>query len=213
MEKLEKKRNSRKLLVESRRKNKVISEYVKVKYPEVFVEASECYKKLDELYPERRDLCKAVEFILATTGTLTNNQYYYNKRLQRKTVEKAAKTTPTTPTNPEMVLQIPLLPVETVNAQATLDIPGAAEVITEVQEDPVLRAVFEERTAQKTPQVEGAAWQSPVQQFNEPLQVEDTTYQRLVQELLNDPILQDAFDDIEINDPSPLENELMNVGV
>ena len=211
MDRLQQKRSARKLLVQSKRKDKLISAYIQAKHPEIYAEATAFYQNLDALYPTKRDLCKTVEFLRITTGASNYHSYYYQRKLEKKQSEKKAAET----TTPEMVLQIPLLTQETVQAQTTLDIPGAADVITEVQQDHALRDVFKEMTTHETVQREDPSCQSLVQDQNEAekLQIETTSYQSLVQELLNDPMLQDAFEDIELNDPSPLENELINMGM
>ena len=200
MDRLQQKRHARKLLVQSKRKDKLISGYIKSKHPEIYAEAIECYETLNALYPKKRDLCKTVEYLRMTTGAVNYNQYYYHRKVEKNQLEKAVETTP------EMELRIPLLTHETLQAQATLDIPGAADVITEVNQDQALRAVFNEMTTTETTQTT-----TTHEAVSDSVQLEDQTYQGLVDELVNDPFLQDAFQDIEFNDPTPLEIELNNM--
>ena len=44
------------------RKSKLVSDYIKTKYPAIYHEASEFYNDLVKHYPEKRDLAKTIEY-------------------------------------------------------------------------------------------------------------------------------------------------------
>ena len=206
MDPRERKRQTRKVLCEAKRKDRLISGYVKCKYPEVYAEALECYESLNAVYPTKRDLSKTVEYLQLTTGAVSYTKYYNDRKAQKKRQEKQTETTAerqekqTETTTKEMALRIPLLPPETVQSQETLDIPGANNVTNEIMQDPELRSVFQDMTTTDTA-------------LPDSLEVKDQTYQDLVQELVKDPMLVDVFEDIHFDDPTPLEMELSDIGL
>ena len=141
MDRNERKKQTRKTLCQANRQDRLISGYVKFKYPEVYAEALACYQSLDALYPNKRDLSKTIEYIQLTTGAVSYTQYYNDRKAQKKQQEKPSKTTTT-----DMALRIELLSPETVASQATLDIPESNDVLTEIMQDQDLRVVFDDIT-------------------------------------------------------------------
>ena len=209
--KQQRKNQARKCLVHTRRKDRLISEYIRHKYPEIYNEAVDTHEKLDAMYPQKRDLTKSMEFMQMTNGVLTYNQYYYHRKTPKARVEKLSK----------MGLTIPLMSASDVQEQATLEIPGAADVIVEVCQDPNLREVFREMTCEPdNVQHEGPpnntqheAVQHEVASDNvqqEVVVATTETYKSMVDDLVNDPELASVFDDFDFSLLSPLETELNN---
>ena len=207
MDRLARKRETRKELVNAKRKARLISGYVKFKYPEVYADALNLYEFLNGAYPNKRDLTKTVEYLQITTGAVSYTKFYNDRKAQKKHQEKQT----------EMELRIPLLTRETVQSQTTLDIPGATDVVTEIMEDEPLRVVFNQITTETTTETTTTETTIHEGETNTAspgiVQLDDTTYKSLVEDLVNDPMLGDAFEDIDLNDPSPLEIELSNFGM
>ena len=81
------------------RKNRVTQGYIEKKYPEIYQEALEFYRFLDEKYPGKKDLRRTNEFEWVKTGISgqTARKYYTRKKT----------TTTTTTVDDRMELIIP----------------------------------------------------------------------------------------------------------
>ena len=150
MERKEQKRVTRKQRSINNRHDKLISQYVRFKYPEVYADAEACYTRLNARYPDKRDLSKTIEYVQLTTGAITYSQYYNHRKQEKKSRNKgetAGETEEKTTTGQDvvtdnMVLQIPLLHSDTVANNLSLNIPQHEEVMVEIMNDSVLHAVF-----------------------------------------------------------------------
>ena len=156
------KRITRKSLSIKTRRDRFISGYVKQKYPEAYMEAEEFYSKIDRIYPNKRDLCKTIEFLRITTGIKNINEYYHRNRLPK--VRRKNHTVD------NMVLEIPLLSHNTLTSNRTeevnvhvnespLVLPDGLyeDLVPEIRKDPDLHAIFNDMNIsqdENTPEVE-----------------------------------------------------------
>ena len=63
------------------RMNRVISGYVETKHPDIFAKAKAFYTKLDQIYPNKKDLRKTYEYCIFETGS-KDNKYRYQRNFQ-----------------------------------------------------------------------------------------------------------------------------------
>ena len=244
--KRERKRITRKELSKTNRHDRLLANYVKFKYPDVYEDAEACYQQLNAKYPDKRDLSKTLEYVQLTTGATSYTQYYNYRKLEKKTQEKsktASKTTTTTgkhvntDNTDSMVLQIPLLSPETVASNVSLDIPEYNEVMTEIMQDPNLRAIFNNLTTTpdgetsdtsaptdgetsdtSAPETNTSADTSPPESLEQVVQniphqtpPQGQSFQDLVDDLVSDPQLDQVFNDMDDDMQSPLERELTDI--
>ena len=255
MERKERKRFTRKQLTISNRHNKLISQYVSFKHPDIYKDAEAFYKMLNHKYPEKRDLCKTIEYLELTTGAITYHQYYSHRKQDKRARDKretasettttgqhvdsmasettttgqhvdsmasettttgqhvdsmASETTTTGQHVDSMVLQIPLLSSQSVANNMSLDIPQYEDVMTEINNDSDLRAVFNNcTTTMDTSASESNTSASESNTMQSFLGVIEQDLQDFVEELVNDPQLNQVFDDME----TTLENELLDMGL
>ena len=224
MDRVERKKHTRRQLSKKIRHDRLISQYVHFKYPEVYAEANNYYNQLEAKHPNKRDLCKTLEFIQLTTGAGTYSEFYHHKRQKNKKGE----TTKKQHTFPDkMVLEIPLIDSNTVtNETLSLNIPEYEELMQEIRNDPDLYAIVNNFT---TPGDEitdmSGAQNLEVQHTGESfLGVPNKVYEELIHELNQDPELAKIFEDIEYNEQTledidieyseqtPLEKELLELG-
>ena len=152
MDRSERKRLTRKNLSLKARLDRFISGYIEVKHPQTYNEAKEYYEKLDSVYPNKRDLCKTVEFLYATTGVTSFTEYYRQKRL-----DKGKKQTEKKSIVDNMVLRIPLFDATDKNIvgnipdqqkvnvhEESLTIPDDVyeNLVQELRKDPDLYNIF-----------------------------------------------------------------------
>ena len=153
------KRESHHVLLQKRRDNSFIAEYVKRNHPETYTKAESFLNKLREQYPHKRDYTKTHEFLTCTTEYVDYKQYYNRKRMKHLNNATASSTTSSTAssttsstasstTSADMVLTIPLIPKPVV-AENTAPLQVVSPeinqaLITEILNDPQLHAIFTE---------------------------------------------------------------------
>ena len=159
MERIERKKLTRRKLCLKARQDRFVSGYVKHKHPQVYSQANEWYKQLDEMYPDKRDLCKTLEFLRMTTGVKTYTEYYHlnrpNRKRKNETVEKSSKkqAQEKNSISDNMMLKIPLMKMSesilqrasTINDdESFLSITDQEyeAVIEELRNDPDLYAIY-----------------------------------------------------------------------
>ena len=208
MDKIELKRHTRKLLSKKNRHDRLISQYVYFRHPDVYSEANECYDSLDVKYPGKRDLCKTLEFLQLTTGVNSYSQLYHSNRQKNKPKNKKAETTTTKKQHTDrMVLEIPLINSNTLTDETlSLNMPVYNELMDEIRNDPDLHAILNDFTIPGDETTDMSGPQHAGESF---LGLPDKDYEGLVQELCDDPDLAMIFNDIE---QTPLEKELSNLG-
>ena len=174
MDRKAQKRASQHSLVLKNRHAKFISEYVKRKFPDIYTEADSYYNQLDTANPNKRDLTKTHQFLVDTTSYTDHNHYY--RREKTKTVRQEHSTTTTTTIttiNDSMVLRVPMLTQNEV--QATKDTTKTSQT----------SSLMPDKTS------EGS------------LLIPNDVYEELIGALRADPDLQRILDDFTIPDDVP----------
>ena len=198
------------------RMDRIISGYIKIKYPKAYEEAKAFYTRLDMLYPNKKDLRKTYEYSLFATGS-EDNKYKYNRSRQEGISDK-------------MVLEIPLMDTSDIPTVIPADIPTVAPAVIPADIPTVAPAVIPADIPTVAPAVIpadiptvapavipadiptvapavipdiGAELTLPV--------LPDKIIDEIIAELSQDPEICNFFDDI-LNDEAPLESELMALG-
>ena len=191
------------------RHDRFISQYVKAKHSEVYHEAEGFFNQVLAENPERRDLTKTHEFLVATTRFKNHDQYYYRKKDQRKKGQSKQL-------NYDMELKIPLLTQDPIISNSEQPLERASVNVTE---EPL---VIPESNSEQPLEI------ASVNVTEEPLVIPDSLYHDLIQELRSDPELYAIFNDMntpetipdkvvteilpELNEQTPLERELAALG-
>ena len=175
-----------------KRKTIFVDEYVRVKFSKVYSEAINFYSALDQIYPEKKDLCRTTEF-----------------RSWRAKLSKKDKKSTTDTRQPEqestrnMVLNIPLLPhPSTTRSQSTAN---TVETTGETSTVSQLDTPSEIQQPLATPPEIGAEFivEMPPIQPETPLETDeeitDRRIQEIIAELRDDPDLNGIFDDLQPN--------------
>ena len=176
------------------RESRIITGYVKYKYPEVFSEAKEFYDELNELYPNKKDLRRTNEFEWLKTGTGTKQRKFYERK--RKDQKKKKDVTD------NMVLRIPLL-----NQQESAT--RTAEIVQETAAETGTAEMPQETTAGPgTEETEIPVVIEPQEVTLPP--ISDEIIEDIMNGLREDPDIQNIFDYLDIEfDDCPLESELI----
>ena len=169
------------------REGRIITGYVKYKYPEVFSEAKDFYDELNQLYPRKKDLRRTNEFEWLKTGTGMKQRKFYERR--RKCQKKKKQVTD------NMMLRIPLLdrqeiPQETSagTGEATRETSDGTETAEITQEIPI---VIEPQEVTLPP-------------------IPDEIIEDIMSGLREDPDIQNIFDEFDFDiDDCPLESKLL----
>ena len=112
------------------RQDRFISGYIRARYPDIYNEVNGYYNELDSKYPEKRDLCKTVEYLYATTGFKSHGEWYHSKRKNQMAKQESKKPNEKTTILDNMELKIPLM---SNTHQITKNSPR-----TEVEETPLV---------------------------------------------------------------------------
>ena len=175
-----------------KRKTIFVDEYVRVKFSKVYSEAINFYSALDQIYPEKKDLCRTTEF-----------------RSWRAKLSKKDKKSTTDTRQPEqestrnMVLNIPLIPhpsttrpqptANTVETQPETSTASQLDTPSEIQQPlatpPEIGAEFTVEMAPIQPE-------TPLETDEE---ITDRRIQEIIAELRDDPDLNGIFDDPQPN--------------
>ena len=201
MNRVQQKNIARHKLSLKNRHDRFISEFVKANHSEVYHEAEDFFNQLLVENPERRDLTKTHEFLVATTGFKNHDQYYSRKKGQTKQL------------NYDMELKIPLLTQDSTISNSEQPLERASgnvteeplvisdglyhDLIQELRSDPELYAIFND--------------------MNIPETIPDKVVDKLVTEIQPEPenvndIIQELCDNTELNEQTPLERELAALG-
>ena len=180
MNRSQQKKIARRKLSEKDRHDRFISRYVKARYSEVYQEAEGFFNQLLAGNPERRDLTKTHEFLLATTSFKSHDQYYNRKRGLRKQLCY------------DMELKIPLLTQDSTisNTEQPLEIASV-----NVTEEPLV--ISDVSNTEQPLEI------ASVNVTEEPLVISDDLYHDLIRELRSDPELYSIFNDMNIPETIP----------
>ena len=211
MNRVDRKNIWRRLEANKVREQRVISGFVKAKYPEVYKDAVNFYNALNKIYPSKRDLRKTNEYEWMKNGTpdtFTKKYYQRRKPYQRKSKKATVKRdgpsdnmrliiplmeNPVTPSTEQVVETTVESSVNNTTPEETnhVMIEDAEIVIESSADDKTQDNVFEPSLGEIIP---------------------DSVLEEIMEGLRQDPDLQALFDDdinIEIDETSPLERELM----
>ena len=190
------------------RQQRVINGYIERKHPEIYKDAFDFYKFLDQKYPGKKDLRRTNEFEWIKTGISgqTTRRFYTRK-------EKTTTTT-TTIVNDQMKLVIPLMTKTTTKAKSATSQPQADEQPpvetqpTVETQPPVETLPNDEQTLLEPAEIVIDSTNTFEPTLNE--EIPDQIIKEIMSGLQNDPYLEDFFStiDIEFDEESPLEREL-----
>ena len=195
------------------RQQRVINGYIERKYPEIYGEAVDFYKFLDEKYPQKKDLRRTNEYEWLKTGISgqTTKKFYARKENTTRTTT----TTTTTVVNDQMELVIPLMTKSTTKSKSSTSQPQADEQSPVETQLPVetQQSVATQPPVETQPPLEPVEIVIDNTSTFEPMLHEDIPDQiikEIMSGLYNDPYLEDFFLDIdtEFDEESPLEREL-----
>ena len=196
MNRVQQKSIARQKLSFKNRHDRFISEYIKARHSSVYREAEGFFNQVLVENPERRDLTKTHEFLVATTAFKNHEQYYYRKKTQSKL-------------NYNMELKIPLLGQDTTTSVNVTEQPLVIPDLSN-SEQPL---VIPDRSNSEQPLVISNLSNSeqplviPDRSNSEqPLVIPDNIYQDLIKELSSDPELYSIFNDINIPETTKPEN-------
>ena len=202
METVDRKLYWRRVEVEKVRQQRVIAGYVELKHAEIYKEAVEFYELLNQKYPKKKDLRKTNEFEWLKAGIPEKaTKKFYTRRIKCPDKEKVSSKTTNTD---NMQLIIPLMkpPVETQLSGETSEtnvMIEDAEVVMIEDAEVVIESSADDKTQDNV--------------FDASLGeiIPDNILQDIMSGLREDPDLQTLFDDldIDIEETSPLERELM----
>ena len=190
------------------RRQRVINGYIEKKHPEIYKDAFEFYKFLDEKYPEKKDLRLANEFEWVKTGISGQTTRRFYTRKEKRT------TTTTTVVNDQMKLVIPLMTKTTTKAKSAASQPQAEPFINDEQPPVETQLPVETQPNDEQPPLEPAEIVIDSTTSFEPTlneEIPDKIIKEIISGLENDPYLKDFFPtiDIEFDEESPLERELI----
>ena len=170
------------------RHDRLVSAYLKKKYPKEYKEATQYYDQLNKKYPDKRDLTKTDEFLFLSTGYTS----FYQKYRAQECQKKKKKTGDDNQINDTIALKIPLMDKSDVEIAVisekiddSLLIPEDMynNLLSEISKDPWMNAILNDIPTYPEKQV---------------------AEQQQIDQLL------DELDDIlpQITEQSPLEKEL-----
>ena len=199
------------------RLNRVISEYVEIKHPEIYAEAKKVYTKLDTLYPMKKDLRKTYEFCLFTSG-LKDNKYKYTRKLQDDDMVGLKDNKYTRKLQDDMVLEIPLMDMSAVSTVVPAVVPTIAPAVAPAIPTvvPAVVPTVAPAVAPAIPAVAPAVVADEIipdvgGEVTLPV-VADEIIDEIIMNLRQDPDIGTFFDEILTDGETPLEEELTALG-
>ena len=179
-----------------KRKTVFVDEYVRVKFSKVYSDAINFYTALDQIYPEKKDLCRTTEF--------RSWRAKLNKKDKKSTADIRQSQQESTR---NMVLNIPLIPLpSTTPPQPTANtVETQPETTGETSTTSQLDTPSEIQQPLATPPEIGAEFtiEMPPIQPETPLETDeeitDRRIQEIIAELRDDPDLNGIFDDLQTN--------------
>ena len=220
---------------EKDRQNRVTTEFIKLKYPGIYSESVNAYRVLREKYPNKQDVRKLPEFQLMCCVQPTDPNTKKSNETESNNPKNIVQTN-TESNNPKNIVQtntesnqfqdrmllnidlvkIPSTPkhMTTIPTQSTSEDLGtqAMEIPTQsTSEDHGTHAM--EIPTQSTSEDHGThAMEITTQSTSEDHGLElldPSVVDQIIQDLRQDCNLNNFFDDIELNEMSPLEVELL----
>ena len=149
MNRKEQKRTARHILAIRTKHDRLVTAYIRNKYPKVYEEVEQYYQTLNLKYPNKRDLTKTTDFLHFTTGYGSFIDYYRARAEDEKKKKDITQETHTVEDN--MSLRIQLMDNDDVNMiklcekpDESLPIPEDVynSLISELAKDPQLYSIF-----------------------------------------------------------------------
>ena len=215
----------RRLEINRVKERRVICGYVELKYPEIYKEAFEFYEFLNVKHPGKKDLRKTNEFEMLKSGVPKQTmKKYYTRKEKGPNIEVSNKK------DMDMELIIPLmkLPVSTqeigsssdVSTQQiefsseipTQEIEVSSEIPTqEIEVSSEIPTQEIEVSSDVSTQENESSSEVSTQEIESLGHIRDEMIEEIMTNLREDPDLHALFDDIDIDieEQSPLETELM----
>ena len=193
------------------REERTITAYIRAKYPKIYCEAANFYNALNERHPHKADLRKLPEFHALTLDIPSKKTKKYATKEYPYIPEGFTnqENTEQTKENPNMTdnmqLRIELLQMQASKVQESAEdttTPQASEV-QESAEDTTTPQASEDTTTPQASEVQEPA------SYLELGEIDYDTIDKIVRDLQNDPEILNFFEDIEIDQLSPLEAELL----
>ena len=196
------------------RRERTVVEYIRVKYPEIYSESLNVYNVLNSKYPNKFDIRKLPEFY-ETCHASSSNKY------PNKVQSDSNKF------RDSMVLRIPLLQNSTTSTpQASGDLqdtttstPQASGDLQDTTTSTPQASGDLQDTTTSTPQASGDLQDQPhtptgsevpeAAQYVQLGQLEHDVVDMIIEELEQEPDLYNFFEDIDVEQLSPLEEELL----
>ena len=233
---------------EKDRQNRATTEFIKLKYPGIYLEAVNAYRVLREKYPNKYDVRKLPEFYqmccvqLTDPNTKKSNETESNNPkniVQNNTVSKQfqdrmilnidlvkmASTQSTQSTSEDLGTQPTEIPTQSTSedlgtqpmeipTQSTSEDLGTQpmEIPTQSTSEDLGTQPMEIPTQSTSEDLGTQLKEIPTQSTSEDLGLElldPSVIDNIIQELRQDCNLNNFFDDIELNEMSPLEEELL----
>ena len=234
MDKLQKRRKIRAEREHTNRHARFVSEYVKTKHNDVYMEADLIYKHIQGKNPNKKDMQKTDEFTRMTTQYKSLRAYY--ERKGRNTAGNSEQHEDRTQYNDNMVLNIELtLP------QGTQHEAPPSEIQHEAQPSEIQHEALPSEIQHEAPpsEIQHETLPSEIQHVEQQLLIPDHLFEELLQEIRKDPDLYNIFNGFDIpddecqqvsntegeggdddmwdvfnicNEPTPLELELVQLG-
>ena len=176
------------------REHRVTVGYMEAKYPQIYEEAIGFFNMLNNTYPDKKDLRKTNEYLWMRKGISGEKiRKYYTRKTQSKIDKKVLSKTDRVD---NMQLIIPLMKAPTQTQDNGVEYTPDNNVI-DLSTDNVVEISTDNNAIEPS-------WQDDIP---------DNMFQEIMDGLRADPDLHSIFNDldIEIEDPTPLERELMDM--
>ena len=209
METTDRKNRWRRVEASRVREQRIITGYVELKYPDVYKEAANFYNLLNEKYPFKKDLRKTNEYEWLKAeipGEITKK--YYKRRKPYPSIKQKVSVEINNPID-NMQLIIPLIEPPTTSTVQQVEPPPAesndkvAESQREQADKGETSEIIQDTIIEDTEIIIGPT-------LND--EIPNDMIEEIINGLRQDPDLNSIFDDmvdIEIDEVSPLEKELM----
>ena len=183
---------------------KFIAEYVECLHKDVYDNAEELFNNIKCLYPNVKDLTKTVEYMRKVMPAKPIPRYYAS----RKTKENIEGMS-------EMVLEIPLLQINTITSSPVRTAsPPVPTTSSPVASPPVSTASPSVSTAwPPVPTVSSpvSTPSLPVPTASPPVPLSENVYQTLLEDLQKDPDLWRLLNDFPTSDLFPEDNDMDDI--
>ena len=217
----ERKKIQRRNLVDARRKDTVIAEYIKTKYNHLYKEALKFHDTIKEKYPEKFDLRKTNEFKVLKTDATRETEKPSSPKMTSPPVVKRV-ILPSLTHGDTMRLKIPLLPNKSITSLTTEEDISLQAVTDQIQSplhhegDSELIREIPDGLRDNTTEVDMALQTITAEYVLEEDMIHPSLYDdldreqitKIIDELRDEPFLKDIFNDIEAQFETELDMDI-----